>query len=80
MSSQMGPGSLPSSFPICSYDDMSFKYVIGKDVFEYTSPYTKMVLEHMEEDEDTTRAIPPWVELEYAVCKRPITPQDDLRC
>ncbi|KAF8961437.1 SAM-dependent RNA methyltransferase [Flammula alnicola] len=24
------------------------------------------VIEHMEEDEDTTKAIPPWVELEYA--------------
>jgi len=24
------------------------------------------VIEHMEEDEETTKAIPPWVELEYA--------------
>ena len=31
------------------------------------SPHVSF-LEHMEEDEETTKAIPPWVELEYAVC------------
>jgi hypothetical protein len=30
----------------------------------------KLAIEHMEEDEETSKAIPPWVELEYAVCKR----------
>ena len=27
----------------------------------------QLCLEHMEEDEETPKAIPPWVELEYAV-------------
>ena len=27
----------------------------------------RLCLEHMEEDEETPKAIPPWVELEYAV-------------
>lgn len=56
---------------------MVFKYVIG--VYLLCLRYQGDALtsaEHMEEDEDTTRAIPPWVELEYAVCKRLLVVQE----
>lgn len=35
----------------------------------YDPQMLKRYTEHMEEDEETTKAIPPWVELEYAVSR-----------
>jgi hypothetical protein len=49
---------------------MAFSYVIGKSVTMQliSSSHARNInTEHMEEDEETTKAIPPWVELEYAV-------------
>ena len=48
---------------------MGFNYVIGTSTgcASSTKP-TKLLIEHMEEDEETPKSIPPWVELEYAVC------------
>ena len=46
------------------------QYIIGMfpchlSLFQGPTDYPG--LEHMEEDEETPKAIPPWVELEYAV-------------
>jgi hypothetical protein len=48
---------------------MPFTYVIGELSFLSSLETIQMSfsLEHMEDDEETTKAIPPWVELEYAV-------------
>ena len=45
-------------------------YVIGSCLLSAIRPQIlKKYTEHMEEDEETTKAIPPWVELEYAVSR-----------
>ena len=48
---------------------MGFTYVIGKNMYlQVTSVFNiHIFVEHMEEDESTSRAIPKWVELEYSV-------------
>jgi len=48
---------------------MGFNYVIGTPTCcaSFTK-HTQLLIEHMEEDEETPKSIPPWVELEYAVC------------
>ena len=50
---------------------MGFKYVIGLFVNEEVNVNSTanrwILLEHMEEDEETSRAVPKWVELEYKV-------------
>jgi hypothetical protein len=47
---------------------MGFVYVIGKTGTELRRTDSEAIIkEHMEDDDDTVKAIPPWVELEYAV-------------
>ncbi|KAJ2919755.1 hypothetical protein MD484_g654, partial [Candolleomyces efflorescens] len=45
---------------------MGFNYVIGQNYLYDAEKVLKLVIEHMEEDEESSKAIPPWVELEYA--------------
>ena len=48
---------------------MSVKYVIGTLPLYLPEEYCSSVfiVEHMEDDEETSKAIPEWVELEYCV-------------
>jgi hypothetical protein len=48
---------------------MGFSYVIGElsNSHFLTKKDQPFESEHMEEDEETQKSIPPWVELEYAV-------------
>lgn len=45
--------------------DQGYKYVIGTLLSPPMSPADPFA-EHMEDDDDTTKVVPPWVQLEYA--------------
>lgn len=60
-----------SSLSTTRFVEMGFTYVIGEFGVFLCALRSKMqyITEHMEEDENTSRAIPKWVELEYSVSR-----------